>query len=161
MSSALTPSQETSSVFSMGNPTQLLFVLCLPGMDGWCRYQMLSPESACNMYISRSLAQGPTPCVTLYVSQNGTVPQFVVNHLPDVRARLAQIKTLSAKSGISWDIEDSEMVQKDGWYRSVFLPAFLWKTPSSAVSEHDLDDCSDYVKGATKDSKTTPEEHSL
>ena len=73
---------------------------------------MLSSESACNMYISRSLAQGPTPCVTLYVSQNGTVPQFVVNHLLDVHARLAQIKTLSAKSGISWDIEDSEMVQK-------------------------------------------------
>ena len=52
--------------------------------------------------ISRSLAQGPTPCVTLYVPQNGTVPEFVVNRLLDVRARLAQIKTLPAKSEISW-----------------------------------------------------------
>lgn len=76
--------------------------------------------------ISRSLAQEPTPCVTLYVSQNGTVTQFVVNHLLDVRARLAQIKTLSAKSGISWDIEDSEMVQKamDDIEASPYLHSF-------------------------------------
>ena len=90
---------------------------------------MLSPESACNMYERQhqSFSRSRTNSLCyLYVSQNGTVTQFVVNHLLDVRARLAQIKTLSAKSGVSWDIEDSEMVQKamDDIEASPYLHSF-------------------------------------
>lgn len=128
----------------------------LDALAGVCLYERRHQSFA----VSMSIGQGPTPGVTLYVSQNGTVPQFVVDHLLDIRARLAQIKMLSVE-----DIEDSGMAQKamDDLEVSLYLHSFekLRHRLSKAESEHGLDDCSDYVKRATKDSKTTPEERSL
>jgi hypothetical protein len=45
-----------------------------------------------------SISTSQTAGVTLYVSQNGTIPQFVVDHLVGIRVRLAQVSALSAKS---------------------------------------------------------------
>lgn len=46
--------------------------------------------------VSLSINQGEAPGVTLYVSmQDGPVPLCVVNHLLDIRARLAHIRDLS------------------------------------------------------------------
>ena len=128
----------------------------LDALAGVCLYERRHQAFA----VSMSISQEPTPGVTLYVSQNGTVPQFVVDHLLDIRARLAQIKMLSVG-----DMEDSGMAQKamDDLEVSLYLHSFekLRHRVSKAESERGLDDCSDYVQGATKDPKTTPEERSL
>src|ERR1700691_481129 len=98
------PSNRTTPVRpSSARNGQLMSIL--DALAGVCLYERRHQSFA----VSMSISQGPTPGVTLYVSQNGTVPQFVVDHLLDIRARLAQIKMLSAKS--VGDIEDSGMAQ--------------------------------------------------
>src|ERR1700691_6032330 len=94
------PSNRTTPVRRNGRLMSILDALA-----GVCLYERQHQSFA----VSMSISQGPTPGVTLYVSQNGTVPQFVVDHLLDIHARLAQIKMLSAKS--VGDIEDSGMAQ--------------------------------------------------
>jgi hypothetical protein len=48
-----------------------------------------------------SINQGKTPGVAIYVLHNGVALQFVVDHLLDVRACLAQIRALSINSALA------------------------------------------------------------
>ena len=50
----------------------------LDALAGVCLYERRHQAFA----VSMSISQEPTPGVTLYVSQNGTVPQFVVRPPP-------------------------------------------------------------------------------
>lgn len=111
--------------------------------------------------VSISINQGPTPGVTLYVSQNSAVPQFVVDHLLDIRARLAHIKVLSVKSKqCSAESLDHTILQNatTDLEISLYLHSYE-KLRHHFLKGEDLVLDSKYAEFVASNPDTTPEEH--
>jgi hypothetical protein len=115
-----------------------------------------------------SISTSQTAGVTLYVSQNGTIPQFVVDHLVDIRVRLAQINTLSAKSAqcpadlkhrttlhnAMADLEIALYLHSFQKLRHRFMKGVL-----DLFDNEEYEDI--YPESVANDPETTPQKHSI
>lgn len=115
-----------------------------------------------------SISTSQTAGVTLYVSQNGTIPQFVVDHLGDIRVRLAQVSALSAKSAqCRADFEHRTTLHNAmaDLEIALYLHSFEKLRHRFEKGVLDLFDNGEYQdiypESVANDPETTPKEHSI